>query len=231
MIDTWDTVQEGKAEKERNTMKLFVLLFACLSAAQAQKFTLAASPQSVRIGQSINLTVGFVQEPEVQLVAASWFLSPSQFNALSPTGATLGPAAAAAGKSSACSTSMPYQCFISTPDTTHNNVIASGALVTTSYTISQSTKPGLLTIALVGGIGAGKNGVGVPLPSPSITITVLPAFTYDVDGDGSVTSTDVLGAIDQMLGVRECTTGDVDGNGKCDVIDVLLTALAALKLI
>ena len=53
---------------------------------------------------------------------------------------------------------------------------------------------------------------GTPPPPPTIS-------RCDVNADGSVSSTDVGLMIDEVLGTRSCVS-DLDGNGRCDAVDV-----------
>lgn len=50
--------------------------------------------------------------------------------------------------------------------------------------------------------------------------TTPPRSACDVNGSGQVESGDVASAKDQALGVTACGSGDLDGNGTCNVIDV-----------
>lgn len=52
--------------------------------------------------------------------------------------------------------------------------------------------------------------------------------TCDLNSDGIVNFLDVQIEVNQVLGVIACTNGDLDGNGRCDVVDLQRVINAAL---
>jgi len=63
--------------------------------------------------------------------------------------------------------------------------------------------------------------LGNPVP-PDFTSNAPPSTMNpcDINRDGVISAADVTAARDQALGISACSTGDLEPNGRCDVIDV-----------
>ncbi len=190
-------------------------IFATVGA-HAQSVTLAGSAATVRPGQQVTLSVGVSGSP-----AAAAF----QFRADVPSGWTYGPTAIASAGTAANKT---VQCGVALSGrlcvvygANNNTLIAAGPVVTIPITVPASAAPGPYQLALSGILAGSANASPVTLGSPAgITVTVLSPF--DLNGDGTVNSTDLQATLDQVVGTAACSTGDFNGDGKCDVIDTLL---------
>lgn len=90
-----------------------------------------------------------------------------------------------------------------------------------------SATTGTITVNDTATITASLNG-----SSKTFSITLnAPAPTFskcDLDKNGSFTQADRTLALDQALGIAACTTGDVDGDARCTVIDAQNVDIAIL---
>ena len=85
-------------------------------------------------------------------------------------------------------------------------------------------------MGLTGTLGATQAGLAAMVTGGAATFTV-PFSKYDLNQDGVVNLSDVQLSAAQARGDTACTTGDVDGDGKCSVADVVWEVLAALGAI
>lgn len=187
----------------------------------SQSITMSVSPTTVAPGGMAVLTITFTDaSPSLNLAGAEWALT-------LPTGVTagnwtLGPPSATAGKVLNCAAA----CIdAGTGATLNDNAIASGTLATLPLTIA-STIAGAQAITLV---PTAVNVSGSAIPEANITATLTVATTpckYCITGDTTASAADVAAALSQATGATPCTTGDVNGDGKCNVVDVELVLFA-----
>lgn len=90
------------------------------------------------------------------------------------------------------------------PTALSNAPVPSQALITQTFTVGTTAVAGPNVISLNSVLGVNTNSVQVNLTSGTLTVNVV---TFAI----------VLG---QALGLTSCTTGDLNGDGKCNVIDV-----------
>jgi hypothetical protein len=55
------------------------------------------------------------------------------------------------------------------------------------------------------------------------------AATCDLNDDGVVNASDAQIVVNSILGLISCGTGDLDGNGRCDVVDLQRVINASLS--
>ena len=106
------------------------------------------------------------------------------------------------------------------------------AMAAVSYEIGESNGQAAWNWvnANIYGAGAGPNA-GSPkwaiLPRSGAP-SAPPANNCDLNSDGAVNNTDVQVAINQVLGISACGNADIDGNSRCDIVDVQRVVNAAV---
>lgn len=197
-------------------MKIRKLLATALlgAALYAQSLTLTSSSPTVRPGQQITVTVNLAGPPAAAGIVY-YLNSPAGWT---PGTAVIGAAGTAASKLIKCSTvDSPRGCAIYNLT---NNLIGPGVLATVPLTASLSAATGPAQFTLTKVSGASANASPVSIATSPLNITVL--SLYDVNGDGTVSDPDMQPVLDQIIGTTSCATGDFNGDGKCDAIDMLL---------
>lgn len=195
---------------------ILAALFMLSGSAYAQTLTLVGSPIRVGSQATISVALSGSQSPAT-LAAVQWSLA-------FPSGLTLAPssgsASAGVGKSVTCGPTSPQICV---SVGLNANVMGNGTIATYSFT---PTASGTLNFSLSGTLGATPDGsaiaVGVGIP---LQLTVL--SPCDLNGDGTVDSVDLANIVTQIVGLVACTSGDLDGDGKCTVFDAQRLVAAA----
>lgn len=203
-------------------MRRFLLLFFPVTLLAAQSLNLSVNPTTVRAGGTATLTLTFTDgTPSASIAGLQWTLGVPA--SITPGTVTSGAASTAAAKVITCG---PAACLAAGTGATLNaNAFGGGVVSTYPLTVAVGTAPGSLAISLSNVVAADSNGMAVLTLTAGATLTVL--SRYDVTGDGLVNSADVAAVLGQVTG-GSCTTGDVSGDGKCNIVDVTLTILAAL---
>jgi len=106
------------------------------------------------------------------------------------------------------------------PNTLNSTVLTSNNIASHVITIGPNAAPGTYTVSLTGLVAADPSGSSIAVTSGgTATFTVTPS-PFDVDGNGSIDAADVSAARKQADGLAPCTTGDVNHDTHCDVLDV-----------
>ena len=195
-------------------MSRLLLFLLALPLAAQQTLTLAG-PATARPGQAITVSVAY----------SGATASGLQWDLVLPVGlsgtATAGACATAANKQLVCHQARCIAYGMNQTAMTAGDVA--------SYTLTVATvASGTLRLNLSTVLGATGSGSAISglTAGPELAIVVL--RREDIDGNGAVTATDASLAADQAIGKAACGSGDVNGDAKCDLIDVLLVVLAAL---
>lgn len=199
---------------------VFLSMLPCLAIAQ-HTLTLSG-PATARPGDTITITANLGTTTPAVIAAIQWT------NSYIPLTSTAGSVVAAAAKQLSCNnySSTRQICVI---HGLNLNTISSGPLATYTYQIPLGQAPGSLTFRLVenvvppvmplGTIASTATGASVTVTNTYYTVNILSKF--DLDGDGSTAVSDLNILLDQVLGKAGCAA-DYNGNGVCDVQDVIL---------
>lgn len=206
-------------------MKRLFLAAALAAALHGQSLNLSVAPASVQAGQPATLTITFADSSGGSSTSGMQWTAVAPNTTIGTTAA--GAAATAAGKTAVCNLAT---CLVVSPlSPLNNNVIGNGVVATVPITVPSGTAPGNIALSLSGIFAANTTGSAVSIASAPVNLLVL--SKYDLNGDGVVNSADVQIAEAQADGSQQCTDGDVNGDGKCNVEDVVLEILAALGII
>ena len=173
-------------------------------------------PSGVRPGKTITLELTLATSAAP--AGLQWSLS----SPLTLPKPEVGSAAAAAGKDAYCSDAGT--CLIIGLNT---NTIQPGPVAVYSVAIPSGRAPGsIMMLELAGVQAANKDGVEIAiLAGPPLILSVLPS--HDLNEDGVTNMADVTLMLDQVLRRSPCVD-DQNGDGKCDLIDVLRVIRGAL---
>ena len=197
-------------------MKTIALVVLCATLAAAQTLTLSTPTPNVRPGQTVDVKVTFTASATAPIAAMQF--APASVTAFggAPTATT-----AVAGKTLTCG---PATCVLSGLNAT---AIATGEVAALRWTVPAGAAPGPQTVSVASPLGASPTAAAVSIPVPaSVTVRVLSRF--DLDGDGLINMSDATLVVDQIAGRAACTTGDFNGDTKCDVVDLMTLVVAAL---
>lgn len=210
---------------KRATGLLAILI--CLPALAQTALTITG-PATAKPGDQIMLRINLTGS--AQIAALQWTnpTAPAALG-LGPVSAGVGVQAAAAGKTTIqCSTQavMGKICMVYGMNQT---AIAAGEVAVLTGTISGTATAGAYTFNIAGLVAVAPIGSSVAIvPGGTYTLTVTSRF--DLTGDGKVDIADVQQAASQGVGDVACGTGDVNKDGRCDLLDVIMIILAALGL-
>lgn len=199
-------------------MKTLLLLIS-LSAALAAQTTLTLSgPATARPGQSIDLVLSLAA-PGPRPAGLQWTL---ELPAGATAAAQAGAAAVAAEKTLYCSEQATLCLLVALNQTT----MAPGEVGKYTVTVPSTAAKGLYQIPLSGVMAASAQAVAQPIASgPVYEIRVL--ARSDINGDGVTNMADLQLILDQVFGRAPCSD-DQNGDGRCDLLDVLLVVRGAL---
>lgn len=205
-------------------IRVLVLLVAWTALVRCQSLQLAIQGNGpIRAGNTIQVSMSLAGGGGSGIVGLQELFTPS-------TGGTVtaadGPANTAAGKHVQCAvqTSGGFLCLDVGLNAT---AYADGVVHSYTLIIPATATPGQSSLVLSGVIGVNAAGSGVPVSGSTVNFTLAsPISPCDLDGSGAVDSSDFSAAKDQALGLAVCA--DLNGDGKCSVIDVQRVANAAL---
>lgn len=221
-----------------NNFKPAFFLLLCLAALpmQAQQLTALVPIPNVPPGTS-----GAVQVTlSVPTIATQPVALQFTINGTAETGtmtATIGAAASAAGKTLACTpgggtmasgAQGPMTCVLYGGDATSvNTPIGNGDVVDVSIPVLATAKNTNEAITLSASLGVSAAGTALTISSFSGSFSVF--SSCDLDHSGVTDLADlalVLAQADKQ--VPACSTGDLNKDGKCDVMDVYREVLSIL---
>lgn len=210
-------------------MRSFII-FLCLSCSLVlgQVTPILTVPSGpITPGQTAVISVSISSTAGSSPAGVEWTTT---YNATVFTGSptwSIGASAATAGKSLNCRVSAPGSliCIIDGPNTTIT--IADGVIATISLPLSITAVPGTTPLGLTTASAADITGTGITVASPANATITIAALPCDLDATGTVTQLDVTAARNQALGAVACTTGDLNGDKVCNVIDIQRFQIAA----
>lgn len=196
-------------------MRVLVALFITVALYGQTGLTFSASSTSIRAGQTVTFTVG--TSGTASAAAVQYDITGAPANWVQGAN-TAGAAATTANKQVKCG---PTTRTCVTYPADNRTLIGAGVLATHVYTLPTNATPGTYQVSLANIVAGNASAQPVTLTIPPVVaITVL--SPYDLNSDGVVDATDVNTVVDQIIGVTACTTGDLNGDTKCNTIDLLL---------
>jgi len=204
-------------------MKTFAALLLALPLLAAQTLTLSG-PASAKAGATI--TVPLTLSGAAAAAALQWQL-------VLPSGSTataaIGAAGTAATKSMACSSDSSF-CLEYGQNV---NVISAGVVATYTVHLPATASPGTATIGLSNLLGASAAGAAVPITAGAAYSFTI-ADRRDLNGDGVVNTADVTVMQNEVIAAQANPAACVDdqnGDGACNLLDLLAVLLKALGLV
>lgn len=199
-------------------MKLAIVALLAVLALPAQTTTLALSgPATARAGATVTLALSATGTTNTGAVGFQWtvgYPSGGYTATVAP-----GPTATAASKTPTC-TADNSTCLAVGMNTT---VIANGVLANYSLKVPAAAPGGTVTVGLGGLVGANSSGMAIPTAAgPVYTLTILDR--RDLNGDVTLMSNEVIAS---QTNPSACVD-DMNGDGKCDLLDVIAVLLKAL---
>lgn len=194
-------------------MKTLLAILLLYSTAFAQSITPAPGAPSVTAGGSTTVSLAFVAGTTA-VAATQWSMTPGTGVTISNW--TAGAAATAAGKALTCFGTATITCIVAGLNTT---AIASGTIA--SYTVTlAATLRGAQPLSLTATLSSDPTGAAVATSGGTGGLTAMSPF--DLNLDGLVNGTDLNLAIKQADGSSDCALADFNGDGKCNVLDLIL---------
>ncbi len=147
-----------------------------------------------------------------------------------PVTVSVGSAASAASKNAYCFTAASVvKCIIAGLNT---SILADGFLAIVTVPIPKTAQAGTIPITISNLLAASNDSNGNANAAPLVAASPFSLSTIsacDLNSDGVIDSLDHLLAVDQANGKTACTSGDLDSNGKCDVVDVQIIGNAVVS--
>lgn len=196
-------------------------LFLLAVGMQAQTTLTLTGPASAKQGTAVSLSLSSGGATANGPAGLQWSLTPPV--GVTVSGVTAGASATAASKQVACNAAN-LLCLVYG---VNQNVIANGVVATMTVQIPANANPGPASFPLSGLVAGDKNGVAMTISSGA-TYSLNVLSRADIDGNGSVTSADVSLMANQVT--SGTCTDDQNGDGRCDLLDVLVVVLRAMGL-
>lgn len=206
-------------------MRVIALALIALGTALCQSpVSLSVSGPSTGTAPGKTATVSINLSSTTAPAGTQWTLTYSPTDISSVTWAT-GAAGTAASKTVQCNTTSAgaHVCLVSGLNVA---TIGSGAVAVATVTVNPTSKALSTPLSLLATYSADPTGSNL-VTSASAPFNFIIQSPCDVNGDGSLTSADTGAAIQQALGLAACGSADVDGNGRCDIVDVIRVLIAA----
>jgi hypothetical protein len=107
------------------------------------------------------------------------------------------------------------------------NVIPAGVVATYTAVVAANAGAGTDSFVLSNLVAADPSGNAVTI-SPGAAVNVAVLSKFDLNGDGKVDIVDYTAYLKEIFGTAPCSDSFV-GDGKCNLIDLLLLVAAALQ--
>ena len=206
-------------------MKTLLLSILAGSVLYAQGLTEQLSSATVKPGGTDTLSVTYVAGSGAA-AAIQWAIS-------WPAGVTavwsVGTSGSSANKTLTCSGTgiSPQVCVLAALNTT---TIAAGIVASAVLTFGAGVAKGVVPLNLATALGASPAGSGVSLTAGTIAVTVNTVSRFDLNADGLVNAADFALAMAQVIGSTTCGTADFNGDGVCNVEDLILLAVDSVSV-
>jgi hypothetical protein len=205
-------------------LSILILLIAASAFAQASTTLTLTGPATVRPGSTVQLLLSANGATDTGAAGFQWTINfPSGYTAT----ATPGAAATAAGKTILACTADNSLCLLLGMNTT---AIPGGAIANYAVKVPLSAAPSPAPFSLSGLIAVNPTGDVIPTAAGTPYAPIV-LMKQDLNGDGKVDSTDLQIMIDQVIASQSNSARCVDdqnGDGKCDLLDVINVLLKAL---
>lgn len=201
------------------------LLLAASAVAQTATMTLSG-PSTAKAGQTISLSLSASGTTNTGAAGFQWAIAlPANYTATVSAGA----AATTAVKTPSCTTDGSF-CILVGQNAT---IIPNGVIASISLKVPASAPASPQAFPLSSLVGVDAGGINVATTSGaaySLTIT----DKRDLNGNGTVDATDVQLMVNEVIAARTspgACVDDLNGDGRCDLLDVFQVLLKSLGLI
>lgn len=196
---------------------LSTLLLSTAALAQQVSLNLIQPPGQVRAGSSIQIQAVLTGATGKSIAAWEGVIRSTSGGIWK---AVDGPTAVAAAKQFSCAAVTGTGEFKCLQAGINQNVLSDGVLGTYTLDIPVNATVGTITVVIGSTLGASLDGDGVPVTGNSVNFVLAsPISKCDINGDGATNSQDIVLFTNQVLGLAACSS-DLDGDGKCTVIDL-----------
>jgi hypothetical protein len=193
-------------------------LFLISLSAHGQSLSATAAPNTVSVGKSTNIALTYSAGAD-PAAAVQW-------SSVLPTGSTIAwtiaSGATANGKQLSCTADGTTCLLFGLNETPLSN----GVIATAVLSLNPSLK-GEVSLTINGALGADPMGMSVVMSGSGAGVFISSPF--DLNGDGLVNISDLLLAVQQVLGITTCGTADFNADGKCNILDLELLAIDSLS--
>jgi hypothetical protein len=199
------------------------MIYACAATAQGNPIFTLTGPATARAGANITLLLG---------VTGSTSGTALQFAINTPAGAvvTVTPGSVAAPKALNCGSAPLFTfCLLYGTDV---GALKDGQIAQYVVKLPAGLSAGPLTFPLVSLQSVSPAGASISASASGTYSLNILAIT-DLDGNGVTNAADVSAMALQVIAAQttpSACVNDINGDGKCDLIDVVLVLLKALGL-
>ncbi len=188
-----------------------------------------SGPSTAKAGQTISLSLSASGTTNTGAAGFQWAIAlPANYTATVSAGA----AATTANKTPFCATDGSFCLLVGTQNAT---IIPNGVIASISLKVPASAVVGPQAFplsSLMGVDAAGLLVLGGVASGPTYSLTILDK--RDLNGDGTITAADVQLMVNEVIAARTspgACVDDLNGDGKCDLVDVFQVLLKSLGLI
>jgi hypothetical protein len=198
-------------------MRLLLPMLLAAAACYGQGTLTLSGPATARPGTPVELTLDLAGVSSA--AGVQWTMTAPPNTTVTPQ---TGAAAEAASKVLECDDARRTCVVVGL----NSNPIAPGQVAKFIMQVGAAATRGIDSITLDGLILATVNADSIPVTAgAAYSLRIL--ARSDLDGDGYTNWDDVRLMLDQVFGRAECT-GDQNGDGKCDLIDVMMIVKDAM---